>query len=58
MNRQLMLDLVDRVDLVFHLAAAVGVRLIVEKPVHTIETNIKSTEVVMELCARKKNQFW
>ncbi len=54
MNRQLMLELVDRVDLVFHLAAAVGVRLIVEQPVHTIETNIKSTELVMELCARKK----
>src|SRR3954471_5285476 len=40
MNRSLMMELVDRADLVFHLAAAVGVRLIVEQPVRTIETNI------------------
>lgn len=54
MNRPLMTELVDRADLVFHQAAAVGVRLIVEKPVHTIETNIKATELVLELCARKR----
>ena len=54
MNRPLMLELVDRADVIFHLAAAVGVRLIVEQPVHTIETNIKSTEMVLELCARKR----
>lgn len=53
LNRGLMLELVDRADVVFHLAAAVGVRLIVERPVHTIETNIKATELVLELCARK-----
>lgn len=53
LNRSLMMELVDRADVVFHLAAAVGVRLIVERPVHTIETNIKTTEVVLELCARK-----
>src|SRR5919197_1092338 len=53
MNRSLMMELVDRADLVFHLAAAVGVRLIVEEPVRTIETNIKATELVLELCARK-----
>jgi UDP-glucose 4-epimerase len=53
MNRSLMLELVDRADVTFHLAAAVGVRLIVEKPVHTIETNIKATELVLELAARK-----
>jgi UDP-glucose 4-epimerase len=53
MNRPLMLELVDRADVVFHLAAAVGVRLIVEQPVRTIETNIKATELVLELCARK-----
>ena len=53
MNRSLMMELVDRADLVFHLAAAVGVRLIVEQPVRTIETNIKATELVLELCARK-----
>jgi UDP-glucose 4-epimerase len=53
MNRSLMLELVDRTDVIFHLAAAVGVRLIVEKPVHTIETNIKATELVLEFAARK-----
>jgi len=46
-----MADLVARADVVFHLAAAVGVQLIVEQPVRTIETNIKSTELVLDLCA-------
>jgi UDP-glucose 4-epimerase len=54
MNRALMLELIDRADVVFHLAAAVGVRLIVEEPVRTIETNIKATELMLELCARKR----
>lgn len=54
MNRSLMLELVDQADVVFHLAAAVGVRLIVEEPVRTIETNIKATELILELCARKR----
>jgi UDP-glucose 4-epimerase len=54
MNRPLMLELVDEADVVFHLAAAVGVRLIVEQPIRTIETNIKATEMVLELCARKQ----
>jgi UDP-glucose 4-epimerase len=53
MNRSAMIELVDRADMVFHLAAAVGVRLIVEQPVRTIETNIKATELILELCARK-----
>jgi UDP-glucose 4-epimerase len=53
MNRSLMMELVDRADMVFHLAAAVGVRLIVEQPVRTIETNIKATELILELSARK-----
>jgi UDP-glucose 4-epimerase len=54
MNRPFMLELVDEADVIFHLAAAVGVRLIVEQPVQTIETNIKATELVLELCARKQ----
>ncbi len=54
MNRSLMRELVDRADAVFHLAAAVGVRLIVEQPVRTIETNIKTTELVLELAAQKR----
>lgn len=54
MNRGLTHELVDQAQVVFHMAAAVGVQLIVEQPVRTIETNIKSTELVLELCAKKK----
>jgi len=54
MNRSIMTELVDEADVVFHLAAAVGVRLIVESPVRTIETNIKGTEIILELAAKKK----
>ncbi len=54
LNKPLMAELVDEADVVFHLAAAVGVRLIVESPVRTIETNIKGTEVVLEVAAKKK----
>jgi len=54
MNRSLMAELVDEADIIMHLAAAVGVRLIVESPVRTIETNIKGTEIVLELAAKKK----
>jgi len=46
-------ELVDRCDLTVHLAAAVGVRLIVERPVHTIETNTRGTEVVLAAAAKK-----
>jgi UDP-glucose 4-epimerase len=45
--------LVGESDLVVHLAAAVGVRLIVERPVHTIETNVRATEIVLEAAARR-----
>ena len=54
MNRSLMMEMVDKADVVYHLAAAVGVRLIVEEPVRTIETNIQATELMLELCARKR----
>ena len=47
-------ELVDRCDVIFHLAAAVGVRLIVESPVRTIETNIRGTEIILEVAAKKK----
>ena len=56
MNKSLMAELVDQADSVFHLAAAVGVRLIIEEPVRTIETNIKLTEIVLELAAKKKKR--
>ena len=54
MNKPIMTELVDEADVVFHLAAAVGVRLIVESPVRTIETNVKGTEIVLELATKKK----
>lgn len=50
----LVTELVDSADVTVHLAAAVGVKLIVEKPVHTIETNVRATEVVLGAAARKK----
>lgn len=48
-NSDTMAVLTDRCDVIFHLAAAVGVQLIVDKPVHTIETNIHGSEVVLNL---------
>ena len=53
MNRHLLAELVDQSDMIFHLAAAVGVRLIVESPVRTIETNIRPTELLLELATKK-----
>jgi UDP-glucose 4-epimerase len=53
-NDPLVAEMVDRVDVVFHMAAAVGVKLIVEKPVHTIETNVHGTEVILRHAAKKK----
>ena len=55
-SEQALAPLVKRADVVFHLAAAVGVKLIVDDPVHTIETNIHGTEVVLKCAAegRKK----
>ena len=49
-------EFVDLSDIIYHLAAAVGVRLIVESPVRTIETNIRSTEVVLALAAKKRKR--
>ena len=46
MNRHLLAEVVDESDVVYHLAAAVGVRRIIESPVRTIETNVKGTELV------------
>lgn len=53
-NRSLLAELVDESDVVFHLAAAVGVRLIVESPVRTIETNVYGTQLVLEAACKKK----
>jgi UDP-glucose 4-epimerase len=49
-------ELVDECDVVFHLAAAVGVKLIVESPVRTIETNVHGTEVVLAQANKKKKK--
>jgi UDP-glucose 4-epimerase len=53
-NRQLLAELVDEADVIFHLAAAVGVKLIVESPVRTIETNVNGTQMVLEAACRKR----
>jgi UDP-glucose 4-epimerase len=56
MNVPVLAVCIDRCDIVIHLAAAVGVRLIVESPVNTIETNIKGTEHVLTLANKKKKR--
>jgi UDP-glucose 4-epimerase len=53
MNRHLLAEVVDESDVVYHLAAAVGVRRIIESPVRTIETNVKGTELVLEAASKK-----
>src|ERR687889_1783810 len=53
-NEPVLAELIDRTDAVVHLAAAVGVKLIVEAPVHTIETNVHGTEVVLKHANKKK----
>jgi UDP-glucose 4-epimerase len=55
-NQPVTAELVDQCDVVFHLAAAVGVKLIVESPVRTIETNVRGTEVVLALANKKQRR--
>jgi UDP-glucose 4-epimerase len=55
-NQPVVAELIDQCDVVFHLAAAVGVRLIVESPVRTIETNVRGTEVVLGQANKKKKK--
>ncbi|MCA1815865.1 MAG: GDP-mannose 4,6-dehydratase [Acidobacteria bacterium] len=55
-NHPVLAELIDECDVVFHLAAAVGVKLIVESPVRTIETNVRGTEVVLSLANKKKKK--
>jgi len=52
-NVPLVTELIDSADIVVHLAAAVGVKLIVESPVRTIEINVHGTEVVLQAAAKK-----
>lgn len=58
MNAPLLGELVDDADAVFHLAAAVGVKLIVESPVRTIETNIDGSQRVLQAAAKKKKKVF
>ena len=53
-NEPVLAEHVDRCDVVFHLAAAVGVRLIIESPVQTIETNVNGTEIILKHAAKKR----
>ena len=53
LNETLLAEMVEQVDLVFHLAAAVGVKLIVDEPIRTIQTNIDCTELVLKHAAKK-----
>lgn len=55
-NQPVTAELVDQSDVIFHLAAAVGVKLIVESPVRTIETNVRGTEVILALANKKKKR--
>ena len=55
-NQSLMEKLIEDADMVYHLAAAVGVRLIVDSPTQAMETNIRGTEVVLEIAARQKKR--
>jgi UDP-glucose 4-epimerase len=55
-NHYLTAELVDQCDIIYHLAAAVGVRLIVESPVRTIETNVRGTELVLNMAAKKRKR--
>ena len=55
-NQHLMSELVDLCDVTYHLAAAVGVRLIVDSPVRTMETNIRGTEIVLALAEQKRKR--
>lgn len=56
LNIPIVAELVEQADVIYHLAAAVGVRLIVESPVRTINTNIKATEVILDLACAKKQR--
>jgi UDP-glucose 4-epimerase len=53
-NQHLLAELVDDADVIIHLAAAVGVKLIVESPVRTIETNVNGTQFILEAASKKR----
>jgi len=55
-NQSVLAELIDQCDIIYHLAAAVGVKLIVESPVKTIETNVRGTEIVLAQANLKKKK--
>src|SRR5262249_43052435 len=55
-NRNLLAELVDEADVIYHFAAAVGVKRIVEFPTRTIETNVNGSSLLLELAAKKKKR--
>lgn len=56
-NEMLMAELVDKCDIIYHLAAAVGVRLILENPVRTIKNNVNGTDIALKLANKKKKKI-
>ncbi|MHC4844179.1 MAG: GDP-mannose 4,6-dehydratase [Planctomycetota bacterium] len=56
-NAEMMHVLVEKCDIIYHLAAAVGVQLIVDEPVHTIETNIHGSEVVLNVANKFRKKI-
>ena len=56
LNQRVLAEMVDDADVVYHLAAAVGVKLVVESPVRTIEMNLEGTQVVLEAAAKKRKK--
>lgn len=57
-NEKILRESVDRADVIYHLAAAVGVQLIIDKPTHTIRTNVKGTELVLEYASLKNKRVF
>ena len=57
LNQPVLAEFIDRCDVVYHLAAAVGVKLIVESPVNRIQTNVHGTEVVLKHANKKNKKF-
>ena len=57
MNEEVVGDLMGRADMVFHLAAALGVKFVVDQPIHTIETNVSGTEVVLRHASQRKTRI-
>jgi len=58
LNESVMNELIFKIDHIYHLAAAVGVKNIMDHPVETLDINVKGTETVLRLANRFKKKFW